>query len=252
MFGGNSNWRGPIWMPVNALIIRALLQYHSYYGDDVHGRVPDRLGPPDDALRGRRRDRPPAGGDLPARRRRAIARSSAAPASSRTTRTGATTSCSTSTSTATTAPGLGASHQTGWTGIIARSMHLFATTTGEQFVDWARGPSGLERSCPGRAEVLVAETQGEVRRRRYSSDADAISLVGRVALVLVDPSQITLDRFSGRGVADREALHSFAAPDEHLRDHARREKPVLDDADGGRQSDRQAGWVVDRRRDSRR
>ncbi len=34
MFGGNSNWRGPIWMPVNALIIRALVQYHSYYGPD--------------------------------------------------------------------------------------------------------------------------------------------------------------------------------------------------------------------------
>ena len=33
MFGGNSNWRGPIWMPVNALIIRALLQYYSFYGD---------------------------------------------------------------------------------------------------------------------------------------------------------------------------------------------------------------------------
>ena len=33
MFGGNSNWRGPIWMPVNALILRALLQYYAYYGD---------------------------------------------------------------------------------------------------------------------------------------------------------------------------------------------------------------------------
>src|SRR5262249_8857079 len=33
MFGGNSNWRGPIWMPVNALILRALLAYHVYYGD---------------------------------------------------------------------------------------------------------------------------------------------------------------------------------------------------------------------------
>jgi len=33
MFGGNSNWRGPIWMPVNALIIRALLQYYTFYGD---------------------------------------------------------------------------------------------------------------------------------------------------------------------------------------------------------------------------
>jgi hypothetical protein len=33
MFGGNSNWRGPIWMPVNQLIIRSLLQYYRYYGD---------------------------------------------------------------------------------------------------------------------------------------------------------------------------------------------------------------------------
>ena len=33
MFGGNSNWRGPIWMPVNALLIRALLQYYIFYGD---------------------------------------------------------------------------------------------------------------------------------------------------------------------------------------------------------------------------
>jgi hypothetical protein len=33
MFGGNSNWRGPIWMPMNVLIIRALLQYYMYYGD---------------------------------------------------------------------------------------------------------------------------------------------------------------------------------------------------------------------------
>src|SRR5262249_46139415 len=33
MFGGNSNWRGPIWMPMNVMLIRALLQYHLYYGD---------------------------------------------------------------------------------------------------------------------------------------------------------------------------------------------------------------------------
>ena len=33
MFGGNSNWRGPIWMPMNVLVIRALLQYYMFYGD---------------------------------------------------------------------------------------------------------------------------------------------------------------------------------------------------------------------------
>jgi glycogen debranching enzyme len=34
MFGGNSNWRGPIWMPVNGLIIRGLLQMYPFYGAD--------------------------------------------------------------------------------------------------------------------------------------------------------------------------------------------------------------------------
>ncbi len=33
-FGGNSNWRGPIWMPVNALLIRVLLSSYLYYGDN--------------------------------------------------------------------------------------------------------------------------------------------------------------------------------------------------------------------------
>lgn len=33
VFGGNSNWRGPVWMPVNLLIIRALMHYYSYYGE---------------------------------------------------------------------------------------------------------------------------------------------------------------------------------------------------------------------------
>jgi hypothetical protein len=40
MFGGNSNWRGPIWMPVNVLLIRALLQYYLYYGDNFKIECP--------------------------------------------------------------------------------------------------------------------------------------------------------------------------------------------------------------------
>ena len=44
MFGGNSNWRGPIWMPVNALIIRALLQYYTYYGNDFTVECPTGSG----------------------------------------------------------------------------------------------------------------------------------------------------------------------------------------------------------------
>jgi hypothetical protein len=44
MFGGNSNWRGPIWMPVNMLIIRALLQYYLYYGDALTVECPTGSG----------------------------------------------------------------------------------------------------------------------------------------------------------------------------------------------------------------
>ena len=44
MFGGNSNWRGPIWMPVNALLIRALLHYYTYYGDNFKIECPTGSG----------------------------------------------------------------------------------------------------------------------------------------------------------------------------------------------------------------
>jgi hypothetical protein len=44
MFGGNSNWRGPVWMPVNALIIRALQSFYLYYGDDFKVECPTGSG----------------------------------------------------------------------------------------------------------------------------------------------------------------------------------------------------------------
>jgi hypothetical protein len=44
MFGGNSNWRGPIWMPVNVLIVRSLLHYYSYFGDDFQIECPTGSG----------------------------------------------------------------------------------------------------------------------------------------------------------------------------------------------------------------
>ena len=44
MFGGNSNWRGPIWMPVNVILIRGLLQFYLYYGDDFKIECPTGSG----------------------------------------------------------------------------------------------------------------------------------------------------------------------------------------------------------------
>jgi hypothetical protein len=44
MFGGNSNWRGPVWFPVNALLIRALLNLHVFYGEDFRVECPTGSG----------------------------------------------------------------------------------------------------------------------------------------------------------------------------------------------------------------
>ena len=44
LFGGNSNWRGPIWFPVNYLLIEALQKFHHYYGDDFTVECPTGSG----------------------------------------------------------------------------------------------------------------------------------------------------------------------------------------------------------------
>src|SRR6185436_8527546 len=44
LFGGNSNWRGPIWFPVNYLLIESLQKFHHYLGDDFRVEFPARSG----------------------------------------------------------------------------------------------------------------------------------------------------------------------------------------------------------------
>ena len=121
MFGGNSNWRGPVWFPINYLLIEALERYHHFYGDSTAGGVPHRLGTDDDpprrgpgALRGgcgalpagRPRATPAARRPGPLRRGPGV--QGAGPllrVLSRRHR-----------------PGLGASHQTGWTALAIAAL----------------------------------------------------------------------------------------------------------------------------------
>jgi hypothetical protein len=44
VFGGNSNWRGPVWMPANYLLIESLKRFHDYYGDDFKVEYPTHSG----------------------------------------------------------------------------------------------------------------------------------------------------------------------------------------------------------------
>jgi mannosylglycerate hydrolase MGH1-like protein len=133
MFGGNSNWRGPVWMPVNALLIRSLLSFYLYYGNNFKIECPTGSGKSMNLfevareianrltgifLRDKSGRRPVYGGSEKFQ----------------------------------TDPhwrdyilfyeyfhgdngaGLGASHQTGWTGVVAKLIELFGKIDGEQLL----------------------------------------------------------------------------------------------------------------------
>jgi Glycosyl hydrolase family 63 C-terminal domain len=160
MFGGNSNWRGPIWMPVNGLIIRALLQYYTYYGNEFTVECPTGSGRHMNLyqvaeeisrrlasifLKDKDGRRPVYGGtrkfqDDPHWRDCLLFYEYFHGDNG---------------------AGLGASHQTGWTGIVARGLHLFATTTAEQMLELGRMAPIIEipaRSGPFASTLTGAAT----------------------------------------------------------------------------------------------
>ena len=134
MFGGNSNWRGPIWMPVNMLILRALLQYYMYYGNSFAVECPTGSGNRmnlyevaeeigrrlfDIFLKDEQGKRPVHGAsrkfqedphwrDYPLFYEYFHGDTGA---------------------------GVGASHQTGWSGAIARVVHLFASADAKKVLE---------------------------------------------------------------------------------------------------------------------
>jgi hypothetical protein len=147
MFGGNSNWRGPIWIPVNGLILRALILYYTYYGDtfkiecptgsgrmmnlyEVAEELGRRLG--NIFLRNDRGERPVYGGTAKFQHdphwRDLILFYEYFHGDN--------------------GAGLGASHQTGWTGAISRVIHLLATSTAEQFLELGKFAASVELTDP--------------------------------------------------------------------------------------------------------
>jgi hypothetical protein len=133
MFGGNSNWRGPVWFPVNLLIVRALIQLYAYYGDDFKIECPTGSGVKMNLfevsreiarrlirtfLRDRNGRRPVYGGSekfqTDPRWRDYILFYEYFHGDN--------------------GAGLGASHQTGWTGVVARLIQMYGHLTAEHIL----------------------------------------------------------------------------------------------------------------------
>jgi len=145
MFGGNSNWRGPIWMPVNVLILRALLNYYLYYGDSFRIECPTGSGrlmnlfevAKEIATRLTRiflRDehgRRPVHGDAQVYRSDPYWRDLVLFYEYFHGDTGA---------------GIGASHQTGWTGLVASLIQIFGRLNAAQYLEGGRNV-GFERGA---------------------------------------------------------------------------------------------------------
>jgi hypothetical protein len=134
MFGGNSNWRGPIWMPVNFLIVRALLQYYLYYGDDFTIECPTGSGQQMTLY------------EVAEEIRRRLESIFVRNEQGQRPVYGDTTKFQTDPHWrdlllfyeyfhGDNGAGIGASHQTGWTGCVARIMHMLETTTAAQALE---------------------------------------------------------------------------------------------------------------------
>ena len=128
VFGGNSNWRGPVWFPVNYLLVEALERYHHFYGDGLPVECPVGSGRWMTLSEvSREIARRLSSLFLPdARRAQALPRRR--PRASRPIPTGRTSFSFTSISTATRGGEPAQSHQTGWTALVVRCLEDLART----------------------------------------------------------------------------------------------------------------------------
>jgi len=139
MFGGNSNWRGPVWMPVNVLLIRALMSFYLYYGDNFKIECPTGSGKLMNLFE--------VAHEISNRLTRIFLRDQAG----RRPVFGGTEKFQTDPQWkdnilfyeyfhGDNGAGLGASHQTGWTGLVAKLIELFGRLDAQQLLD--AGKSG--------------------------------------------------------------------------------------------------------------
>ena len=146
IFGGNSNWRGPVWMPVNALLIRALMTFYLYYGDKFKIECPTGSG--------RNMNLFEVAREIAARLTRIFLRDE----SGRRPVYGGTEKFQTD-------PywkdyilfyeyfhgdngaGIGASHQTGWTGLVAKLIEIFGRIDAARFLEVGKS-SAFEKQEP--------------------------------------------------------------------------------------------------------
>ena len=203
MFGGNSNWRGPIWMPVNALDHPGAAPVLRYYGDDFTVECPTGSGHQMTLLEVAEEIARRLARDLPARRERPAAglrRHRQVPGRSALARlilfyeyfhgdNGA---------------GLGASHQTGWTGVVARAD---APVRGADTGDGAHVALDV-RAVADAGEVTAAKTDGSRpprprTRSSTSSTPASTSRSGRACSGVRRPSTTSrtteLDAIAARG-----------------------------------------------------
>jgi hypothetical protein len=138
MFGGNSNWRGPVWMPLNAMIIRALLHYYLYYGEQLRIECPTGSGNLLNLFE--------VAEELAGRLARTFLRD---PKTGRRPVFGAAEKFQTDPNWkdcllfyeyfhGDNGAGIGASHQTGWSGVVAKEIEIFRTLDARAFLEGGR------------------------------------------------------------------------------------------------------------------
>ena len=144
MFGGNSNWRGPVWMPVNVLIIRALLTFYLYHGDNFEIECPTGSG--------RMMNLFQVGREIGERLTKIFLRDE----SGRRPVYGGTEKFQTDPHWkdnilfyeyfhGDNGAGLGASHQTGWTGLVAKLLEIFGRLDEKEYLEVGKKMSRSEK-----------------------------------------------------------------------------------------------------------